>query len=203
MTVDASVWTSPHFGVHTGFTGSLNANVSDSFNNTKNASASEQWFSAGARARSFFGDGPLAPTLQFGVDYREDEFRVPSDTVFRNKLTTSGLHLLIDAEFPTSGLGSWILGGEFGPKLFHRESSNATEFRTGDDPQATTVGVHFGASYRFDHAQRLFWKISHGVERDLFSGPTTINDPLTGLPQTNVSVTNSVTLFQLGYIWGN
>jgi hypothetical protein len=201
--VDASVWTSPNFGVHTSFTGTLNGNVTDSFNNTKNASASEQWFSAGARARSFFGDGPRAPTLQFGVDYRECEFKVPSDTQFRNKLTTTGLHLLLDAEIPTNGFGSWALGGEFGPKLSHRESSNAYEFRTGDSPQATTVEIHLGARFRFNHTNSMFWKVSYGVERDLFDGSTTINDPLTGLPQTNVAVTNSFTLFQLGYTWGN
>jgi hypothetical protein len=201
--LDASVWVNPNFGVHTSFTGTLNANVSDSLNNTKNATASSQWFSAGAKARSFFGDGSKAPVLQFGVDYREYTFKTPSDSLLRNKLTTSGLHLLIDAELPTSGFGSWTLGGEFGPKLSHRESSNAIEFRSGQDPQATTVEVHLGAKYRFNQANTMFWKVSYGVERDLFSGSTTINDPLTGQPQTDVAVTNTFTLFQLGYSWGN
>jgi hypothetical protein len=203
MNVDASVWTSPNFGVHTNFNGSLNANVSDSSNNTRNASVSEQWFSAGARARSFFGDGPWAPTLQFGIDYREFEFRLPSDTLLRNKLTTTGLLILLDAEIPTRHFGSWILGGEFGPKLSHRESSNAIEFRSGDDPQTTSVGMHFGSKFRFDHTQSIFWKISYGIEKNLFSGTTTVNDPVTGLPQTNVSVTDSFSLFQLGYTWSN
>jgi hypothetical protein len=201
--VDASVWVNPNFGVHTSFTGTINANVSDSYNNTKNATASSQWFSAGARARSFYGDGPKSPVLQFGVDYREYAFKTPSDTLFRNKLTTTGLHLLIDAELPTGGFGSWTLGGEFGPKLSHRETSNALDFRTGDNPQATTVEVHLGAKYRFNHANTLFWKVSYGVERDLFSGTTSMNDPTTGLPQTDVAVTNSFTLFQLGYSWGD
>jgi hypothetical protein len=201
--IDASVWVSPNVGVHTSFTGTINANVSDSLNNTKNAAASSQWFSAGARARSFFGDGAKAPTLQFGVDYREYTFKTPSDTLIRNKLTTSGLHLLIDAELPTRGFGSWTLGGEFGPKLSHRETSNAIEFRTGENPQATTVEVHAGAKYRFDHANAMFWKISYGVERDLFSGSTSVSDPITGLPQSDVAVTNTFTLFQLGYTWGD
>ncbi len=203
MSVDAGVWTSPNFGVHTNFLGTLNASVTDSLNNTKNAAASEQWFSVGARARGFFGDGSLAPTLQLGLDYREYQFRVPSDTVTRNKLMTSGLILLLDAEIPTSGLGAWVFGAEFGPRLSHAESSNAVEFRTGEDPQTTSVGVHVGAHYRFDHTQSVFWKVSYGVEKNLFNGSTTVNDPITGLPEANVSVTNSFALFQLGYTWAD
>lgn len=203
MGIDASVWTSPSFGLHTNFNGTINANVTDSLNNTKNASASEQWFSVGARTRSFFGEGPLAPTLQFGIDYREFQFRVPNDTLFRNKLATSGLILLLDAEIPTSNFGAWVLGGEFGPRLSHAESSNAVEFRSGQDPQTTSIGVHVGARYRFDHTQSIFWKISYGIEKNLFSGSTSINDPINGLPQSNVSVTSSFSLFQLGYTWAN
>lgn len=203
MSIDAKVWVAPSFGVHTGFTGTVNANVTDSLDNTRNSIASNQWFTVGAHHRSFFGQGPLAPALQLGLDYREFEFRVPSDSKLRNKLATSGLFLLLDADVPTSNFGSWNFGAEFGPKLKHRETSGATDFRTGDDVQTATVGLHFGARYRFDRAQSLFWKISYGAEKNLFSGSTSIPDPVSGSAQTNVSVTNTFTLFQFGYTWSD
>ncbi len=202
-TVDAGIWINPNLGVHTSFTGTINANVNDSLNNTKNATASSQWFAAGIRSRTFFGESAKSPTLTFGLDYREYSFRTPSDTLLRNKLTTSGLHLTMEAELPTDGFGAFTIGGEFGPKLSHRETSNAIEFRSGESPEATAVEVHVGAKYRFDRANALFWKISYGVERDQFSGFTTVSDPVTGMPQTDVGVTNAFTLFQLGYSWGN
>ncbi len=203
MNIDARVWVSSGFGLHTSFLGSLNGSISDSLDNTKNASASDQWFSVGAQSRHFFGVGSLAPMLRLGLDYREFQFRVPSDSIFRNKLATSGLFLLLDAEVPTSGFGSWAFGGEFGPKLRHSETSAATEFRTGDEAQTTSVGVHVGARYRFDSTQSVFWKVSYGVEKNLFSGSTSIPDPIAGARQTNVSVTSTFTLFQLGYTWAD
>ncbi len=203
MNIDAKVWVSKTFGLHTGFLGTLNGNVSDSLNNTKNATASDQWFAVGAQSRHFFGEGGLSPMLQFRLDYREFQFRVPSDSVLRNKLGTSGLFLAFEAEIPTSGFGSWVFGADFGPKLQHRETSAATDFRTGDDVQTTSVGVHLGARYRFDGTQSVFWKASYGAERNLFSGSTSIPDPVTGAQQTNVSVTNTFTIFQLGYTWAN
>ncbi len=203
MNVDATVWVATSIGLKTSFTGSLNANITDSFDNTRNTSASDQWFAVGARSRSFFGDGPKAPTLKMGLDYREFEFKIPSDSQLRNKLSTSGVIVLVEGEIPTSGLGSWVFGAEFGPRLSHKETSNATSFQTGRDPATTSVGVHFGQRYRFDRTQSLFWKVSYSAEKTLFSGLTSIPDPVSGSPQSNVSVTSSFSMFQLGYTWSD
>lgn len=203
MNVDATVWVAKSIGIKTSYTGSLNANITDSFNNTRNTSASDQWFAVGARSRSFFGEGPTAPTLQIGVDYREFEFKIPSDSQLRNKLSTSGVFVLVEGELPTSGLASWVFGADFGPRLNHKEISNATSFQTGTEPSTTSVGVHLGQRFRFDRTQSLFWKLSYSAERNLFSGSTSIADPVNGSPQSNVSVTNSFSMFRLGYTWSD
>ena len=203
MSVDATVWVTPTIGLKTTFIGSLNANVTDSLDNTRNAGASDQWFTAGVRSRHFFGDSSQAPIIQLGLDYREFEFKIPSDAQLRNKLLTTGVFLTLESEVPTSSFGSWVFGADFGPRLQHKEIGNASPFTTGDGVTTTTVGLHLGARYRFDRTQSLFWKISYSAEKNLFTGSTSINDPVTGQPQTNVSVTNSTSMFQLGYTWSD
>ncbi len=201
--IDANVWFAPSFGLHAGFMGTSNASVSDSLDHQRSVSVTEQWFLVGLRARKFFGTTDLAPSLTFGVDYQEYQFRVPSDSVLRAKLTTTGPVLSLETELPSSATMSWILGATYAPKLNHKETSNATDFSTGRNPGSSSIGLSLGSRYRFDQTHSVFWKFSQTVEKNTFDGSTSVADPSTGQTQTGVGVTNTTTLFQLGYTWAD
>lgn len=203
LSAEAKVWLRPEVAIHTGYLGTLSGSVNDSVNGSREVSATQQWFSAGFRSRKFFGQSALTPNLTFGLDYLEYQFRVPSDSNVRARLRSSGLQLSLEGEVPFSDRRAWTIGFSFAPKLQHKEVSTAIDYRSGGAIDANAVGLTLGGRIQFDRANAIFYKLSHIVEKDLFTGEATLPDPVTGLTPAGVAVTNSFTVLQIGYIWGN
>jgi hypothetical protein len=203
LATDARVWLSPEFAVSAGFVTSLSGNVNDSADGARSVTASQQWLTAGLRSRHFFGETRLAPSLTFGLDYYEFQFRVSSDALLRERLQSSGAQLSLESEIPVNGYRSWIFGIGFAPKLQHKEIATGIDFQSGSSADANAVSISVGGKFGFDHSNAIFWKLSHSVEKDLFTGDASKPDPVSGLTPSGVSITNSTTLFQLGYTWGN
>ncbi|HVK60893.1 MAG TPA: hypothetical protein VM432_05055 [Bdellovibrionales bacterium] len=203
IAAEARVWFNPSIAVQTSYLGTLSSSVSDSRDGSRSVAAAQQWFTAGLRARGFVGVSRMAPSLSAGIDYMEYEFRAPSDAQTRAKLKSSGIRVSVDADVPANPYRSWTLGFSVAPKLQHRESKTEIDFQSGGNVDATQVGMSLGTNIRFDATSMMFLKLSHVVEKDLFSGPATLADPVTGVAPSGVSVTNSFTMIQLGYTWGN
>lgn len=201
--MEASVWITPGFGLSGSYISTLSGHVNDSWNGSRSVSASQQWFTGGIRSRHFFGASRLAPVLEFGVDYMEYQFRVPSDAQTRAKLNSTGLQLSLESDIPVTAHRSWIVGIQFAPKLQHKEGATAIEFRSGGSVDSNAVGLTLGGRVHFDHANAMFWKVTHIVEKNLFAGDATRPDPISGATLNGVAVTNSTTLLQVGYTWGN
>ncbi|MES2962368.1 MAG: hypothetical protein V4760_00665 [Bdellovibrionota bacterium] len=202
ISLDAKVWLSPTFAIHTSYLGTVSGNVNDSVNGSRNVAATQQWNTLGLRSRKFFGATRLAPTLEFGLDYYEYEFRVPSDAQTRARLKSTGAQLSLETEIPNSPYRSYTLGFTFNPKLQHKESATAVDFQSGGTVDANGVGVSVGSKVRFDRSNAMFWKVSYSVEKDVFGGTASLADQ-TGIAPTGVSVTNTFSLIQLGYTWGD
>ena len=203
ISLDAKVWLSPTFAVHTNYLGTVSGNVSDSWTDARNVSATQQWYTVGIRSRKFFGYTRIAPTLEFGLDYYEYEFRVPADAKTRERLGSNGGQISLEAEIPNSPYRSYTLGFSFMPKLAHKEQATAVDFQSGGSVDANAIGVSVGSKIRFDRSNAMFWKFSYTVEKDVFGGDATLADPLRGVAPSGVSVTNSFSLVQLGYTWGD
>ena len=203
LAADAKVWLSPTFALRTAYLGSLGGNVSDSTDGSRNVAATHQWFWVGIRSRKFFGVTRLAPTLEFGVNYFEYDFRVPSDTRMHDRLHSSGVHLSLDAEVPSGPFRSWTLGFEFSPKVQHKETATASDYQSGGSVDANTIGVSMGSKIRFDHSSAMFWKVCYSIEKDVFGSTASLADPQSGVTPSGVSVTNAYTFLQLGYNWGD
>jgi hypothetical protein len=169
----------------------------------RNVPASQQWLTAGVRSRKFFGASALSPLLLFGADYYEYQFKVPSDSVYRATLKSVGILLSVEAELPVNLKRSWTVGFSIGPKLQHSEIANATDFRSGSNVDSNMIGASLGGRFQFERQDAIFWKLTHRVEKNLFSGDASIADPATSGTPSGVSVTNSFTFFELGYSWGN
>lgn len=202
LTVDANVWMHPGFALRGSYTGTLSGHISDSANGSKNIPAMQEWFTAGFRSRKFFGSDAMASALSFGFDYYDYQFRVPSDAALREKLHSTGIRLALDAEIPVSASRSWTVGATLAPKLRHVELSTGIDFQSGGNVDANSVGISFGSRIQFERHDAVFWKVSHTVEKDLFSGDATKADQ-NGTTPSGVAVINSFSLIEVGYAWGN
>ena len=200
---DARVWLHPGFALQVGYLGTLSGHVNDSFDGSKNVPATQQWSTAGIRSRKiFFNDGAFS-TMVFGIDYLEYQFRVPSDAVLRGKLKSTGVQLSLESEIAVNPRRAWTVGFTFQPKLQHKESATSLEFESGANVDANGVGISLGGRIQFERQDAIFWKLSHTIEKDLFSGDATVSDPMTGVVPASVAVTNSFSILQFGYTWGN
>jgi hypothetical protein len=202
LNVDANVWLSQTFGLHGSYMGTLSGQITDSANGSKNVPATQEWFTAGIRSRKFINSSALSPVLTFGVDYYEFQFRVPQDAVLREKLRSSGFRLTLDAEIPVNENRAWTAGVTLAPKLHHTELSTGIDFQSGGNVEANSVGISVGGRVQFEREDAIYWKFTQIVEKDLFSGDASKVDT-NGLTPSGVAVTNSFSLFELGYTWGN
>jgi hypothetical protein len=201
--VDAKVWISNGFALQTSYQTTLSGSVSDAENAGRNVSASQEWYTVGLRTRKFFGTDNRAPSLLFGLDYNEYDFDVPGDAQFRTKLQTSGVQLNLETDIPVSDFRSWTLGFSIAPKQSHTESPTTLHVSSGGNVDANTVSLSIGGRLGLDHSNGMFWKLSETIEKDLFSGQASAVDPVTGSKPTGVTVTNSWTMLQFGYTWGD
>ncbi len=200
---DARVWFSPFFGVQGSYAATLSGDVSDSLNDKRSVAATHQWVTAGIRSRRFFSSSRSSPSLSFGVDYYEYQMRVPQLAVLRGKIRTTGPQLVIEGDWPTSSRYSWLLGATFLPKARHRESATSVDLRSGGNVDTNGVGFNVGGRLQYDRSGAMFFRLSHTIEKNLFSGAAGSADPITGTVPQGVSVLNSFTVFQIGYTWGN
>lgn len=201
--VQADVWFSSELALHGSYLGTLSGSVNDSFSGIRNASASQQWFNIGIRSRKFFGPDIESPVIIFGLDYFEYQFYVPADTALRERLRSAGAQLSVEVEVPNGGGRSWVVGATLSPKLQHKESATAVNFQSGGSVDANAVGINVGMRLQLERRNAVFFKLSHSVEKNLFSGDATLPDPILGMTPSGVTVTNSFTLIQFGYTWGD
>lgn len=203
LSVDAGVWMSPNFALNGSYLSTLSGHINDSLNGARNVPATHEWFTAGLRLREFFGNEVLANSVTFGIDYFDYKFRVPSDAKYRERLASTGVRVSLEAEVPVTIHRSWLFGVSFSPKLHHREEATELDVRSGSAVEANAVSISIGGRFQFDRKSGVFWKLSHSVEKDLFSGEASEDDPVSGEKPDGVSVTNSITVLTFGYTWGN
>lgn len=197
---DANIWFNPDFAVHLDYLSTLSGSVNDSFSESKSVSASQTWLRAGIRTRKTFS-GVHAPQLILSLDYFDYQFKVPANAATLSRLSSSGVTLGVHAEMPVSDRRSILLSFSLSPKLQIEEEATGIDAESGGSVDASQVSLGMGRRYRFDHSRSIYWKISHTIEKSLYSGSATLIDPVTSQTPDGVSVVNSMTLFQVGYTW--
>ena len=63
--------------------------------------------------------------------------------------------------------------------MSHSEVKTGLTLKSGSDPAADKLGVMIGGKFMFDRGHRMFWKIRHDIEKNLFKGTANTNDPVT------------------------
>ncbi len=203
LNLAADVWITPFFGFHTSYQTSLNASVSKDIASSGKIAIDHEWFHAGLRFRKFFGVSKQASGLMFNIDFSEYQLKIESSAQNRMGLKSSGVKLGIDAIIPKSDVFQWNLGFSVVPRVDHKQVDTGLSAQSGDNQESTRMGVHVGGRFIFSRKSQFYWKLSHEVEKNLFEGESSINDPRTLAPIEGVEVTNGFTIFRLGYTWGN
>lgn len=200
---EARVWLSPFFAFHGDYTATLSGDVGDSFTSSTSVAATHQWVRGGVRSRRFLTSGRSSSSMTLGLDYYEYQMRVPQSAANRGRLRTTGVQISLESDWPTSARYSWLLGVSFLPKARHKESTTGVELRSGANADTNGIGFSMGGRLQYDRTSTMFFRLSHSVEKNLFSGVAGVADPISGVVPTGVPVLNTFTIFQVGYTWGN
>ena len=139
----------------------------------------------------------------FGIDFSEYQLDVPSNSTQRVGLKSSGVRVSLKAVLPSTTARAWLLGVEFIPNLKHKEVATGINLQTGTSNRSSTIGFSFGRSIVFDRKNKIYLKLSHRIEKNLFEGVSSQADPITGSTPDGSAVTNSTTIFGIGFTWGH
>ncbi|MEO0336521.1 MAG: hypothetical protein AAF202_09005 [Pseudomonadota bacterium] len=204
FSVGADIWFTPEFGVNTTYMTTTGSSIDGSFTDDGRVSTENDWFSGELKFRKAFSNSLNSSMLTLALGYSEYEMKVSSLADERVGTRSSGVHVKAEVSLPSSPSYHWTLGAEFMPRLSHEEVKAETDIQSGDDNESSMLGVHIGGRFLLSREHQMFWKVSHRVERNLFSGQTNINDPRGQSPAqvTGVETTNTLTIFSLGYTWG-
>ncbi|MBC7370766.1 MAG: hypothetical protein H7326_04325 [Bdellovibrionaceae bacterium] len=203
MNLGANVWLTPAMGLGGNFMFSLGADTSaDAVTGTRTPARFEM-LDVGLKFRKFFGFSSTSKSLETNLMYTDSQMTVPSDDVNRARLKTSGVGIKMILRVPTSSEFSWMFGGSFYPRLQHSEEKTGVSVNSGSNVENTRIGLQFGSEINLSQQSQIFYELSGSSERNLFEGTAGITDPATGTKPKNVSVTNSLYMFSLGYRWGN
>ena len=203
LNIGANIWITPFFGFHTSYQTSLNASIKTAFTDPGRTPVDHEWFSGGLRFRKFFGLSQQSKGLIFALDFSEYQMKIESSAQNRVGIKSSGVRLGVESILPTSNTHQWNLGVHLVPRLDHKHVQTGISAQAGDNQESTRFGVSLGSRFVFSRKSQVYWRLSHEIEKNLYDGQSSINDARTGAPVTGVEVTNSFTIFSIGYTWGN
>ncbi|NQZ02579.1 MAG: hypothetical protein HRT45_18110 [Bdellovibrionales bacterium] len=202
--VGADIWFTPDFAFNTTYMTTTASSIDGSFADDGRISVENDWFSGDLKFRKSFSNAINSSMLILAVGYREYEMRVSSLADERIGTKSSGVHVKAEVLLSQGPTCQWSLGAEYMPRVSHQEVASEIDVKSGDDNESSMVGVHLGGRFILSREHQMFWRLSHSIERNLFSGQSNINDPrATPARVTGVEITNSFTIFSLGYTWGN
>lgn len=201
--IKSNIWFTPRIGVTGQILSSLAADVDSVNADRSRIPVKFEFFDLGLNFRTFFGVSRKASSVEFSLLYNDDKMTVPNTNTSRARLKTSGLGVAVKNRIPSSANYAWVVGGSFFPSLQHIESETGAAVTSGTSQESARLGVEFGGEWKFSKENQILWNLNSSVERNIFDGAAQSPDPSTGLTPSNVSVTNALYMFSLGYRWGH
>jgi hypothetical protein len=203
VALGAQIWLTPFIGIGGRHGTSLGADVSEAGIASTHIPVTYEDSEVSIDFRRFFGFSRRSNSLKFGIYFSEDKFLVPGDNMNRVSTRSSGLGLKFDSRFPIAPSYAWTFGGRVQPRISHAEMATGLSLQSGESPQASRVGLNCGGEFKLSRESQIIWNLSFSIEKDQFTGPATSVDPETSLTPSGVSVTQTQSLFTLGYRWGH
>lgn len=202
LKIKTNVWLTPLIGVSGQIMFSFAADV-DSVNSTSRVPAKYEFVDLGVNFRKFFGVSRKSSSVEFSILLSDNKMNVPSDNTSRARLKSQGFGVGMKARIPTSANYAWVVGGSFFPRLQHTESATGATIESGSPEESIRLGLDLGGEWKFTRESQMIWNLGVSTERNIFDGNASLPDPSTGTTPANVSVTNSLYMFSLGYRWGH
>ncbi|WP_415063513.1 hypothetical protein [Bdellovibrio sp.] len=203
LKIKSNVWFTPLIGVSGQIMFSLAADVDSLAADKSRIPAKYEFVDLGVNFRKFFGVSRKSSSVEFSVLYSDNKMTVPSDNTSRARLKSQGFGMGLKARIPTSANYSWVVGGTFFPRLQHTESATGAAISSGSPEESIRIGLDLGGEWKFTREGQMIWNLGLSAERNVFDGAAGLPDPSTGSTPSNVSVTNSLYMFSLGYRWGH
>lgn len=202
LVLKTNVWFTPLIGVSGKVLFSLAADVGAVSDHSR-VPAKYEFMDLAVNIRKFFGLAAHDNSLEYSVLYSEYKMATTNDNTSRVRLKSSGLGLGLKGRFPTSTSYAWVLGGTIFPRLQHVESQTGVAVSSGESLESVRIGFDVGGEWKFNRVNQMIWNLNLITERNVFNGAASLPDPSTGQTPVNVSVTNSLLMFSLGYRWGH
>lgn len=202
LKIKTNVWFTPLIGVTGQLMFSLAADM-DSVSGSSRVPTKFEYLDLGINFRRFFGVSRLSNSMEFALLYGDSKVNVESDNTSRPRLKTGGFGMGLKARVPTSESYAWTFGGSFYPRLQHSETETGANIKSGNSDENIRLGVDLGGEFKFTRESQLIWNLGLSTERNTFDGTASLPDPHTSTTPDNVSVTNSLIMFSLGYRWGH
>ena len=202
LSTDLKLWMTPFLGVRASYQTSLNGDLRATPEGSERVDADHSWFQAGIAYRKYFGIHKKAKSILFAVDYFEYQFDVATTAEERMGLTSRGMSLEFEVDIPVKQSQSWQLGITIQPDLSHNEIISDRNIKSGKSNSSNSLGLHYGRKITFNRKNEFYWRLSHRMETNRFSGNTRVEDPLRDEVLRGISVQNSTSQFSLGFTWG-
>lgn len=199
----AYIWFTPFLGFQADYHTTLGLDVTANSTSDERLLADQQRITAGIRFRKLFGFSLKAPTLELGLDYYENNFLVPKDATQRIRVKSTGLQVGLKAVIPKSKSFAWLLESKLVPGLSVEEIATGIDVESGSNNTSNMLTFSLGGRFLLDRQQQVFWRLEHQIEKSLYEGSTSVNDPIEGSTLSGVNVTNTTSIFYLGYAWGH
>ncbi len=201
LRLGATAWITPFFAVHSDVRLSMGSSLKNAVNGTTTTTSTNQWLELGFRFRRYHGFSEKSHHHTFGIDYVQYELKLPQDELNRVGLRSQGIrfsyqHSLRLSEFLGLGLGAELL-----PYLKHEEQATGINLSSGIKNESYAAGAWISTELHLSNSQVLNISANHRTERNVFTGSANRVDPAWGGTPNGVSVTNSFTTFELGFIW--
>lgn len=203
LKVRANVWFTPLIGVSGQILFSLAADVPGNGSGSDNVATKYDYLDLALNFRKFFGISRKSNSIETSILLSENKFSPSGENTSRVKTKSTAVGVGVKARFPTSSSYAWVLGGNFFPRVQHDESETGTSATSGSISESTRIGLDLGGEFKFSRESQLIWNLGASTERNLFDGAAAQPDPGTGTTPSNVSVTNALYMFSLGYRWGH
>ena len=202
LSVETDIWLTAFFAIDISYMTSLSTGLRANPEGTKYVPVNHEWFGGGFKFRRFLSHSEKAPSLTFGVNYEEYQFKVPYGETQRYRFKTSGLKLSLLFDMYKKEQKSWQLGMALYPRHQHTEVQTAASIKSGSDVSTNAIAFSLGQTFTFNRSLHVFWKLSHKVEKNIFEGTASEADPVSGVTPEGVAITNGFTFFGVGFTWG-
>lgn len=199
----SNVWFTPLLGLSGAVRFSLGGSIDANDQTRSTDPVRNEEMELGIKVRKYLGVSKLSSSLTFRLYYRDEDFRVSADSTTRLRTETSGFGLGVQGSIPSSSSHTWVFGGYLEPRLSHRERETKLIANSGDPAESLGVGVDFGGEWKFDRTSQILYGLGYRVEKNVFDGPASQADVLTGVTPSNVTATTNRLTFSLGYRWGH